>query len=104
VVYAVAVPEIVLTLMGRRDCHLCDEMKAVVAEVAAAERVRVETRDVDEDEDLRRAYGDQVPVLLVNGRRAFKYRVEPGELRRRIAVETRRGRARWWRRWGRAPR
>jgi hypothetical protein len=97
------VSEIVLTLITRRDCHLCDEMKAVVGEVVAGESIRVEVRDVDEDEDLRRAHGDEVPVLFVQGRKAFKYRVTPRELRRRIGAEARGGSA-WWKRWRRGSR
>ena len=34
--------------------------------------------DVDGDPALAAAYGDEVPVLLVNGRKAFKYRVDRG--------------------------
>jgi hypothetical protein len=81
--------EIFLTLISRHDCHLCDEMKAVVDEVVAGESIRLEVRDVDEDADLMRLYSDEVPVLLVNGRKAFKYRVTSGELRRRIRAERR---------------
>jgi hypothetical protein len=91
------VPQIVLTLISRRDCHLCDEMKAVVEAVAAGPEVRIEVRDVDSAPDLASQYGDEVPVLFVNGRKAFKYRVTPAELRRRLDAETRRGSS-WWRR------
>jgi hypothetical protein len=94
------VPDVVLTLISRRDCHLCDEMKAIVAEVAAGAELRVEVRDVDEDPDLTRLYGDEVPVLLVNGRKAFKYRVTAVELRRRLGGKAR-GSASWWKRAGR---
>ena len=89
--------EIVLTLLGRRDCCLCDEMKAVVETVAAGAAARIEVRDVDDDADLARLYGDEVPVLFVNGRKAFKYRVTTAELRRRLDAEARRGSS-WWRR------
>ncbi len=46
--------------------------------------------DVDSDPELVARYGDQVPVLLINGRKAFKYRVGDGELRARIRAEKRR--------------
>ena len=50
--------------------------------------------DVDSDPELVERYGDQVPVLLVNGRKAFKYRVGAGELRARLRAERRRAMAR----------
>ncbi len=85
-----------LTLMTRTRCHLCEEMAQVVEAVAREFPVRLETRDVDEDEALRNRYGLEVPVLLVNGRKAFKYRVTAAELRRRLRAEQRRfGRAAW---------
>ncbi len=53
--------------------------------------------DVDSDPELVARYGDEVPVLLVNGRKAFKYRVAPQALRKRIRSERRRAAARWLR-------
>lgn len=87
-----------LTLVTRRDCHLCEEMAAVVEAVRAAEACTLEVRDVDADPDLLARYSDQVPVLLVSGRRAFKYRVTEAALARRLRAERRRARWRaWWR-------
>jgi glutaredoxin len=76
-----------LTLYGRADCHLCDEMRAVVDAVSREMRFELEEVDVDGDPALAAVYGEEVPVLLVNGRKAFKYRVTPRELRRRLARE-----------------
>ena len=80
-----------LTLYGRADCHLCHEMRRVVDEVLrdtesarAAEVVEV---DVDRDPALVRAYGDDVPVLCVNGVRAFAHRVDRAALAARLARE-----------------
>ncbi len=80
-----------VTLYGRADCHLCDDMRAVVEEVRAAGPLEVEVEEVDVDGDpgLAAAYGDQVPVLCVNGRKAFKYRVDARSLRGRLAREAR---------------
>lgn len=76
-----------VTLYGRRDCHLCEDMRAVVDEVARVVAVEVEEVDVDGDPALATAYGHEVPVLLVNGRKAFKYRVDARTLRQRLARE-----------------
>jgi hypothetical protein len=77
-----------ITLYSRPDCHLCHEMRAVVDAVAGEVPLIVEEIDVDGDPALVADYGDEVPVLCVNGRRAFKYRVEAGALRRRLARES----------------
>ena len=76
-----------LTLYGRADCHLCEEMRAVIEDVARQIPLVLEHVDVDGDPALAAAYGAEVPVLSVNGRRAFKYRVEAPALRARLARE-----------------
>jgi len=74
----------VLTLYSRPGCHLCEEMKAVVQRVgrAAGAPVAVEEIDISTDPDLEARYGLEIPVLLVDGRKAAKYRVTEGELAR----------------------
>lgn len=57
-----------LTLLGREGCGLCEEYEAELR--ALGERLALpplETRDVDEDPELRRRYGDRIPVLLWDG-------------------------------------
>ena len=76
-----------LTLYGRADCHLCHEMRAVIETVAREVPLTLEEVDVDTDEALAARYGARVPLLAVNGRIAFKYRVDPRALRARLARE-----------------
>ena len=76
-----------LTLYGRPDCHLCHEMRAVVDAVAGEWGVACEEVDVDTDPALAARYGAEVPVLCVNGRVAFRYRVDAAALRARLARE-----------------
>jgi hypothetical protein len=75
---------IVLTLYSRPGCHLCDEMKAVVHRVigAAAVPATVEEIDISTDADLEERYGLEIPVLLIDGRKAAKYRVSEEALTR----------------------
>jgi hypothetical protein len=84
-------------LITRQDCHLCEEMAAVIDQVRPRLELELVIVDVDADPDLQAAYGDQVPVLLVEGRKAFKYRVTRDQLDRRLRAERRRSRLRHWR-------
>jgi len=79
----VARPEVVL--YTRSGCHLCDEMKQTVAEVAASVDIDFREVDIDGDPSLRLLYDHEVPVLEIDGRKAFKYRVSARELRRRLS-------------------
>ncbi len=76
-----------LTLYGRPECHLCHDMRAVVVALRADVPFELEEVDIDGDPALVAAYGEEIPVLLVNGRKAFKYRVTPAALRARLARE-----------------
>ena len=78
---------IALTLYSRPGCHLCDEMKAVIARVTSEHAIAVTLEEVDisTDANLETRYGTEIPVLLLNGRKVAKYRVSEGELARMLA-------------------
>ncbi|MGN6380232.1 MAG: glutaredoxin family protein [Gaiellales bacterium] len=77
----------VLVYRGR-GCHLCDE----AIELLERERPRLGFSltevDITGDPQLEAAYREQIPVVLVNGRKAFKFRVDPAELERRVRTAT----------------
>jgi Glutaredoxin-like domain (DUF836) len=81
---------VTLTLYSRPGCHLCDEMKTIVEYVArsAAPPVTIEEVDISTDPLLEGRYGLEIPVLLVNGRKAAKYRVTEGELRKLLRARS----------------
>jgi glutaredoxin-like protein DUF836 len=54
-----------LTLLVRAYCHLCDEMRAALAPLAAAAGARVAEIDVDSAPALEERFGERVPVLLL---------------------------------------
>jgi glutaredoxin len=75
---------VALTIYTRPGCHLCQEMKAVIERVVRDLRAtaQVEEINIANDPDLEERYGSEIPVLLVNGRKAAKYRVSEQELTR----------------------
>ncbi len=73
-----------IRLYTRRDCCLCEEMKGVVRDVAEEVSLEVEEVDVDSEPDLREKFGGEVPVLFIDGRKAFKFRVAPRELKKKL--------------------
>ena len=73
-----------LTLYSRPGCHLCDDMKAVVAPIARELEWSIEEINIATDPALEAEFGTEIPVLFVNGRKAFKYRLGARELRQRL--------------------
>lgn len=87
-----------LTLYSRADCELCREMELVVEQEMARFEAQLQKVDIDGDPGLKQRFDLEVPVLFVNGRKAFKYRCTPRELRKRLSREVGR---RWL--FGKAP-
>jgi hypothetical protein len=77
-----------VTIYSRPGCHLCDEMKTVVTRVARRVPLDVEEIDISGDAELEARYGLEIPVLMLEGRKAAKYRITEDELRRLIAART----------------
>ncbi len=77
-----------LTLYSRPGCHLCDEMKATIDRVARSIPLTLAVVDISADPALEARYGTEIPVLLVEGRKAAKYRISEGELRRILEGRT----------------
>ena len=77
-----------LTIYSKPGCHLCDEMKSTVLRVlstrTAEPTITVEEIDISVDPALIDRYGLEIPVLLVDGKKAAKYRVSEEELRRML--------------------
>lgn len=81
---------IALTIYSRPGCHLCDEMKVVVRRVAQTVPLTLDEIDISTDAELEAVYGLEIPVLMVEGRKAAKYRITEDELVRVMAGRARR--------------
>jgi glutaredoxin len=75
----VSVPQV--TLYTRVRCHLCDVAKGVLEDVRRERPFDLVVVDVDTDAALVERYGHEVPVVTINGRKSFKFRVDPAVLR-----------------------
>ena len=77
-----------LTLYTRRDCHLCEEMKAVIREVGRTVPLTIEEVDIDRDRALVRRYGRDIPVLIAGGQEIARHRVTADRLREVLEAQT----------------
>ena len=79
-------PGPIVTLYTRAGCCLCDEAKRVVERARGHAAFDYQELDIDADPELRRLYNDEVPVIAINGVKAFKYRVDIKELLKKLAA------------------
>jgi len=78
-----------VTIMSRRECHLCHVVARVAAQVQEDLAFQLTIVDIESEEQLRLQYGDRIPVVLLNDREILSGKVTGGELRKAIK------RARW---------
>jgi glutaredoxin len=70
---------------SRKGCHLCEIVKETLVKLERRGGFIWRDIDVDSDEGLRRKFTDEVPVVFIDGRKAFKYRMDERDFLRRLA-------------------
>ncbi|MDH2426789.1 glutaredoxin family protein [Sphaerisporangium sp. TRM90804] len=70
-----------ITLLGKPGCHLCDDARAVITRVADDLGVAWEERDISGSEEDQKAYGEMIPVTLIDGVQHDFWRVDESRLR-----------------------
>lgn len=70
---------------SRKGCHLCEIVKESIVKLHKRGGFNWREIDVDSDPEIRRLYTDEVPVVFINGRKAFKYHMDEQEFLRKLA-------------------
>jgi len=73
---------------SRRDCHLCELALEQLQKAGHECALEVTDINVDEDPALKERYGEQVPVVSINGKVRFRGRVNAILLRRVLVAES----------------
>ena len=63
----------VITLYSKPGCHLCDRVKQVLDRVQAQIPFVLETVDITQDAGLLARYGNDIPVILLDGREIARH-------------------------------
>ena len=77
-----------VTLYHADGCHLCDRARQVVEGARADLDFELETVDITGDSDLEARYREWLPVVEIDGERAFVYYVDDGALRRKLGAQS----------------
>jgi hypothetical protein len=73
-----------ITLYTKADCELCREAKAILLALQDVLVFELKEIDITTDAALHEALREEIPVGYLDGRKLFKYRVDPGLLRRQL--------------------
>ncbi len=74
-----------VVVYSRKGCHLCEIVKETLSKLQRRGGFTWQEVDVDSDDQLRRQFTDEVPVVFIDGRKAFKYRLDEHEFLRKLA-------------------
>ena len=74
-----------VVVYSRKGCHLCEVVKESLSKLSRRGGFNWQEIDVDADVELRRLFNDEVPVVFIDGRKAFKYRMDEKEFLRKLA-------------------
>jgi hypothetical protein len=77
-----------VVLYGKAGCHLCDDARAVIAEVRSRRTFDLTEVDVSLDPVLHARFGERIPVVAVDGVEAFELGVDAAELEHMIDTVT----------------
>jgi glutaredoxin len=77
-----------VVLYHAQGCHLCERALRVLHEIRQEIAFDFEEIDIDGDPALEARYREWLPVVEINGERAFVYYVDSAALRRKLAAQT----------------
>jgi len=74
-----------LVLYTANGCHLCEEAQQALARLRTAVQFTLDIVDIAGDPELERRYRSELPVLLLEGRKIARFRIDPDKVIRALA-------------------
>jgi glutaredoxin len=74
----------VVTLYHAPGCHLCERARTTLAALRDELGFDLAEVDISGNDQLERSYREWLPVVEIDGERAFVYHVDPNGLRRKL--------------------
>ncbi|MGZ3581224.1 MAG: glutaredoxin family protein [Ktedonobacterales bacterium] len=71
-----------ITLYSKAGCHLCDEARSYLEELAASHDIDIDIQEIDirRDPSLFERYRYRIPVILVDGVERLEGRIEQDDV------------------------
>ena len=71
-------------IYSKPDCPLCEEAKRVLRQVQSRIPFQLIEINIEEDRTRFEAFRYEIPVIFIDGRKAFKHRLGAEELENRL--------------------
>ena len=74
-----------VSIYSRANCHLCEQALEVLEQIVVEIPFAITKILIDGDKELEEKYGEQVPVILINGEPHDLFRVNPKRFKAALA-------------------
>lgn len=79
---------VIVTVISREGCHLCDDASAVIEGIVPGyQNVEVEHRMLEENPEWMSYYSDKIPVILIDGVEHGYWRVNEDIFKRALVAQ-----------------
>ena len=75
---------IVLEILTKSDCCLCEDIKKIVTRVILDYPAKLVMTDIESDPALYEKFKERIPVLKINGIESFVYKTNETTLRHKL--------------------
>ena len=75
---------IIIEILTKQNCTLCDEAKKVVTKVLPDYPARLVMTDIESDPLLHKEFKERIPLVRINGKESFVYKTHETTLRRKL--------------------
>ena len=75
-----------VVIYSKPDCCLCDQVKAQLERLRRTHPFDFKEVNILEDPDAYEEFKEQIPVVFVDGKKAFKFHLDETEFLRRLKI------------------
>ena len=76
--------QIKVDIYSKSNCHLCEVAKDTILKVKRELDFVVREIDIQTDAELFEKYKEEIPVIYINNKKSFKYKVDEKEFRKKL--------------------
>jgi glutaredoxin len=76
-----------VVVYSKPGCHLCDIVKVQLETLRASHAFNLREVNILEDHEARQQFELEIPVVFINGKKAFKYYLDEKQFLRKLESE-----------------
>ncbi len=77
-----------ITIYSKKDCHLCDIAKETLLKVQQELPFSLNEIDIEKDRTAFEKYKYLIPVIEIDGEKAFNYKVDENEFKKILKLKS----------------